>query len=183
MLRDAMGAVVRADVYPGRHDGQHIHQRYKQHPQHQGGQYGPGQPVYRESEAACILHLESEASVSQLHPYRHKTTILPRGYSQLSRSCAVLMHSHARAPPSKTPHAAQSGPISAQDPLPSQRFLLADGAYEGHDPASTHWPLQTTEGVWKAQVVGLSAGEGVNPSVHWNPHGFPSIQAGVLSSG
>jgi hypothetical protein len=101
---------------------------------------------------------------------------------QLSRSQAVLTHSHAWAPLPKTPHAAHSGPISAQIPLPTQRFFLPEGASppsepepepepeegepEGHAPTATHWPLQTTEGVWQTQDVGLLDGKGVNPSSH-----------------
>jgi len=112
---------------------------------------------------------------------------------QLSRSRAVCTHSHARRPPPSTPHAAHPGPLSAHKPLPTQLRFLPLGASPpwpeenprlGHDPASTpHWPLQTTKGASHAQVVGLSGGEGVNPSVHSKAQGFPSMQAGVLWSG
>jgi hypothetical protein len=93
------------------------------------------------------------------------------------------MHSHERAPPPKTPHAAHSVPISAQVPLPIQRFFFVDGALVGHDPGSTHWPLQTTEDASQTHVVGLSGGEAVKPSVHLNAHGFLSTQTGMLWSG
>jgi hypothetical protein len=33
--------------------------------------------------------------------------------------------------------------------------LLFGGALEGHDPVVTHWPLQTSEGAWQTQAVGL----------------------------
>ena len=114
-------------------------------------------------------------------------------FLQLSRSRAVCTHSHARRPPPSTPHAAHPGPLSAHKPLPTQLRFLPLGAsppwpeenpWLGHDPASTpHRPLQTTKGASHAQVVGLSGGEGVNPSVHSKAQGFPSMQAGVLWSG
>jgi hypothetical protein len=95
------------------------------------------------------------------------------------------MHSQARELPPKTPQAAHSGPISAHEPLPTQRFFFCGGAPEGHDPPSTHWPLQMIEGASQAHIVGLSDGEGVNPSAHWNPQPeeFALSQEGVLYSG
>ena len=81
--------------------------------------------------------------------------------SQLSRARAVLTHSQARAPPPNTPHAAQPGPISVQEPLPTQRLLRVVTWLEGHAPAATQLPLQTTLGAAQAQVVGLDEGEAV----------------------
>lgn len=37
-----------------------------------------------------------------------------------------------------------------------------------------HTPLQTVLGLLHAHVVGWAAGEGVKPSLHVNPHGFPA---------
>lgn len=102
-----------------------------------------------------------------------------QAHLQLSKSRAVLTHSHARAPPPKTPQAAQPCPISEQEPLPIQRFLRV-GLPEGHAPGATHLPLQTTLGEEQAQVVGFDAGEGVKPSMQVNPQGFPLTQAGTL---
>jgi hypothetical protein len=48
---------------------------------------------------------------------------------------------------------------------------------EGHDPAPTHWPLQTTDGASQTHVVGLLGGEGVSPSVHSNPQRAPAPPA------
>jgi hypothetical protein len=120
-----------------------------------------------QSYALLIIRTDS---TQKAHAARHL---------QLSRSRAVLTHSHARSPLPKTPHAVHSGPISAQIPLPIQRFFLPEGASppepesepeegepEGHAPAATHWPLQTTEGVWQTQDVGLLHGKGVNPFSH-----------------
>jgi hypothetical protein len=74
--------------------------------------------------------------------------------------------------------------MSAHEPLPTQLlFFLMVTALEGHAPAATHLPLQTTDGSLHAQVVGLLGGEGVKPSVHWNAQGLPLTQAGVLWSG
>lgn len=89
-------------------------------------------------------------------------------------------HSHARAAPPKTPQAAHPGPISAQEPLPTQRFLPTDGCWEGHAPGATHLPLQTTEGALHTHFVGWTRVSGVNPSVHWNAQGFPLTQVGML---
>ena len=58
---------------------------------------------------------------------------------QLSRSRAVLTHSHARGLPPYTPQAAHPGPFSEQAPLPSHRFfLLVCGWAEGHRPIAWH---------------------------------------------
>lgn len=92
------------------------------------------------------------------------------------------MHSQALARPPKTPQADHSCPISAHEPLPTQRFFF-EGTLEGHDPAATHWPLQTTEGASQIHVVGLLGGKAVNPSVQLNSQEFPLTQAGVLWSG
>jgi hypothetical protein len=74
----------------------------------------------------------------------------------------VLTHSQARAPPPNTPQAAQPRPLSVQEPLPTQRFLMV-AWLEGHAPGATQLPLQITLGeaqTW-TQVVGSSGGEAV----------------------
>ena len=81
-------------------------------------------------------------------------------HSQLSRSCAVLTHSQARVPPPNTPHAAQPGPFSVQEPLPSKR-LLRVAWLDGHPPEAIQLPLQTTLGMGQTQVVGFDGGEAV----------------------
>jgi len=102
---------------------------------------------------------------------------------QLSRSRAVLTHSHAREPPPRTPQAAHPGPISVQDPLPAQLLFLLTTCPEGHNPAATHLPLQMTDGALHAHVVGLLAGECENPSVHLNAQTLSLVQRGTLWSG
>lgn len=93
-------------------------------------------------------------------------------------------HSHARGPPPKTPQAAQPGPMSEHEPLPTQlRFFLLGGWLEGHAPMAWHTPLQTTEGGLHTQVVGLVGGDAVKPSVQEKPQGFSLTQAGVLCVG
>jgi len=95
----------------------------------------------------------------------------------------VSTHSHARGLPPKTPQAAQPGPMSEHEPLPTQlRFFLLGGWLEGHAPA-LHTPLQTTEGGLHTQSVGLVGGDAVKLSVQVKPQGFPLMQAGVLCVG
>jgi hypothetical protein len=95
----------------------------------------PGRLEHKVSKVACTRHLsQDETRVSRYAHIEAKT--FSGEYSQLSRSRAVLMHSHERAAPPKTPHAAHSGPISAQVPPPSQRFFFGvDRALVGHGPS------------------------------------------------
>ena len=105
---------------------------------------------------------------------------------QLSRSRAVLTHSHARTLPPYTPQAAHPCPFSEQEPLPSHLLFLSALATlaEGHGPLPMHWPLQRTDGGRHTHAGGLLSKEAVNPSVQVNPQfGCPSTQAGMLCSG
>jgi hypothetical protein len=72
--------------------------------------------------------------------------------------------------------------MSVHEPLPTQLRFLMVATPEGHAPAATHLPLQTTEGALHTHWVGWAGGKAVKPSVHVNPQGFPSMQAGVLCS-
>ena len=83
------------------------------------------------------------------------------------------------------PQATHPGPMSVQDPLPTQLlfFLIVVSAWLGQAPGATHWPLQMTEGALHMHVVGLLVGKDENPSMHVNPQGFEPAQAGVLYSG
>jgi hypothetical protein len=129
--------------------------------------------VCREGKYATATYEEiKRMSVSMCAGTCRAPCTRPR-YSQLSRSRAILTHSHARAPPPSTPQAAQPGPLSAQEPLPTQRFLLSRGFWVGHAPGATHLPLQTTDGGWHMHIHGFSGGWWSNPSVHRNPQGFP----------
>jgi hypothetical protein len=109
------------------------------------------------------------------------------GHVQLSRSRAVLTHSHARGPPPYTPQAAHPGPFSKQVPLPTHRFFLSAWTWaEGHRPLVWHWPLQRTDGGAHTHAGGLLSKEAVNPSLQVNPQlGWSLMQAGagVLFSG
>ena len=104
---------------------------------------------------------------------------------QLSRSRAVSTHSHARGPPPKTPQAAQPGPMSVHEPLPTQErfFFLLGGWLEGHAPAAWQMPLQMAWGGLQTQLVGFAGGSAVKPSVQVKLQGLPLMQVGVLCSG
>jgi hypothetical protein len=118
---------------------------------------------------------------SHCQPRTRKEAEMKRNW-QLSRSRAVLTHSHALGLLPYTPHANQPFPLSAQEPLPSQRRLLLRACWEGHAPLGTHWPLQICM-VWShLHSVGLFCGKGVNPSMHLNAH-FVEPQMGLEWSG
>jgi hypothetical protein len=96
----------------------------------------------RNSAATTLFAARGEQAKKMQSVLRKQTnTWSVRGgvdrHVQLSRSRAVLTHSHARGPPLYTPQAAHPGPFSEQEPLPTHRlFLKAVTWTVAHGPLS-----------------------------------------------